>query len=249
MFFSSWFRGNKSKSQKGGQGPGGVPDRHSPHAGESARHASARTMEPARDRKEMAEAAAAATARKSERLARREQLYGVVRNCMVRSGVLNSGYKFKVLSLDPKGRQFLVMIDLQHSYAKDVGRLAEMEALMVERAKAHFEMVVTAVYWRLSDHPELKKAGDNRTSSPVAAQAERTDHAEPPVDPDALHDEELIAFHRALNLGLDSPMEAAQAAADTQRQKAQMAGYADTEISDRDVPIGALGATQYGEIR
>jgi hypothetical protein len=122
--------------------------------------------------------------------------------------------------------------------------------LMVERAKAHFEMVVTAVYWRLSDHPELKKAGDSPISHPGVAQAERTDPAEePPVDPDALHDEELIAFHRALNLGLDSPMEAAQVVTDAQRQKAQMAGYADTEISDRDVPTGALGATQYGEIR
>ena len=50
--------------------------------------------------------------RKHERMARRELLYAVVREAMVRAGVLSSSYKFKVLSLDPRGRQFLVMVDL-----------------------------------------------------------------------------------------------------------------------------------------
>src|SRR3954462_13352284 len=36
--------------------------------------------------------------RKGERIARRERLYGVVRECMVNAGVLSSSYKFKVLS-------------------------------------------------------------------------------------------------------------------------------------------------------
>ena len=50
--------------------------------------------------------------RKQERLERRELLYAVVREAMVRAGVLSSSYKFKVLSLDQRGRQFLVMVDL-----------------------------------------------------------------------------------------------------------------------------------------
>ena len=41
--------------------------------------------------------------RKHERMARREMLYGIVRESMVRAGVLSSSYKFKVLSLDPRG--------------------------------------------------------------------------------------------------------------------------------------------------
>src|SRR5687767_10939492 len=49
--------------------------------------------------------------RKSERMARRELLYTVVRESMTKAGVLSSGYKFKVLSLDARGRQFLVMVD------------------------------------------------------------------------------------------------------------------------------------------
>ena len=43
--------------------------------------------------------------RKQERLERRELLYAVVREAMVRASVLSSTYKFKVLSLDPRGRQ------------------------------------------------------------------------------------------------------------------------------------------------
>ena len=50
--------------------------------------------------------------RKQERMERRELLYAVVRDAMVRAGVLSSSYKFKVLSLDTHGRQFLVMVDL-----------------------------------------------------------------------------------------------------------------------------------------
>ena len=52
-------------------------------------------------------------------MARRELLYAVVREAMVRAGVLSSSYKFKVLSLDPRGRQFLVMVDLAHGAGSD----------------------------------------------------------------------------------------------------------------------------------
>src|SRR4051812_16464275 len=38
--------------------------------------------------------------RRGERMARREYLYVIVRECMNRAGVLSSTYKFKVLSLD-----------------------------------------------------------------------------------------------------------------------------------------------------
>ena len=60
-------------------------------------------------------------------MARRELLYGVVREAMVRAGVLSSSYKFKVLSLDARGRQFLVMVDLSHGAGGETGRLAEIE--------------------------------------------------------------------------------------------------------------------------
>ena len=43
--------------------------------------------------------------RKAHRHARREKLYVAIRESMTRGGVLASSYKFKVLSLDQRGRQ------------------------------------------------------------------------------------------------------------------------------------------------
>jgi hypothetical protein len=72
--------------------------------------------------------------RKQERLARRELLYAVVREAMVRAGVLSSSYKFKVLSLDPRGSTFLVMVDLSRGSGSDTNRLAEIEAMIAQSA-------------------------------------------------------------------------------------------------------------------
>src|ERR1700712_2282724 len=89
------------------------------------------------------------SSRKNERMARRELLYAVVRQAMMRAGVLSSGYKFKVLSLDPKGHQFLVMIDLGRTYSREAARLADIEATIAQAAKAHHEILVDGVYWRM----------------------------------------------------------------------------------------------------
>ena len=90
--------------------------------------------------------------RKGERMARRELLYAVVRDAMTRAGVLSSGYKFKVLSLDARGRQFLVMVDLARNHGGETTRLAEIEALIAQGAKARYDILVSAVYWRLNEH-------------------------------------------------------------------------------------------------
>ena len=92
----------------------------------------------------------ASASRKTERIERREQLYGVVRDAMTRAGILSSGFKFKVLSLDPRGRQYLIMMDLTDQSAGDADRLAEIEALIAQLAKTRHDIVVTAVYWRVN---------------------------------------------------------------------------------------------------
>ncbi|TWO71152.1 hypothetical protein FN976_12645 [Caenimonas sedimenti] len=102
--------------------------------------------------------------RKNERMARRELLYGVVREAMVRAGVLSSSYKFKVLSLDARGRQFLVMIDLSRGAGGETGRLAEIEALIAQGAKSRYDILVTAVYWRSNEHVAV---GDPASRSPI----------------------------------------------------------------------------------
>lgn len=90
--------------------------------------------------------------RKNERMERRELLYTVVRDSMVRAGVLSASYKFKVLSLDQRGRQFLVMMDLAREYGGETVRLSEIEALIAQTAKTRHDILVTAVYWRINDH-------------------------------------------------------------------------------------------------
>ncbi len=97
---------------------------------------------------------APAGAWRNERMERRELLYAVVRNAMIRAGVLSAHYKFKVLSLDPRGHQFLVMIDLAPEYGGQVeslGRLGTVETLITDTARSRHDVLVTAVYWRIKD--------------------------------------------------------------------------------------------------
>ena len=109
--------------------------------------------------------------RKNERMERRELLYTVVRGAMVRAGVLSASYKFKVLSLDQRGRQFLVMMDLAREYGGETARLSESEALIAQTAKTRYDILVTAVYWRINDHVAvgLPQKGITPTTVPSAA--------------------------------------------------------------------------------
>ncbi len=96
---------------------------------------------------------------RTERTERRERLYAVVREAMVRAGVLSAGYKFKVLSLDQRGHQFMVMVDLAREYGGETVRLSAIEALIVQTAQARFDIGVTAVYWRISDRVGIAAGG------------------------------------------------------------------------------------------
>ncbi len=166
--------------------------------------------------------------RKSERMERRELLYTVVRDAMVRAGVLSASYKFKVLSLDQRGRQFLVMMDLAREFGGETVRLSEIEALVAQTAKARYDIQVTAVYWRINDHvaagiPQKAIAPQGASLSagasaapmapamPVRAPAARpVAHTAPPVPParpaaapaqrfDPIEADEVAAFKRALS--------------------------------------------------
>jgi hypothetical protein len=119
--------------------------------------------------------------RKGERMAQRELLYAVVRDAMVRAGVLSSGYKFKVLSLDSRGSQFMVMVDLAADQAGSASQMAEIEASIAQSAKSRYEIVVTAVYWRRNEHVAI---GDPRraTRREVASQPAALDSGPAPLE-------------------------------------------------------------------
>jgi hypothetical protein len=170
--------------------------------------------------------------RKSERMAQRELLYAVVRDAMVRAGVLSSAYKFKVLSLDSRGRQFMVMVDLAADQPGSAAQLAEMEASIAQSAKSRYQIVVTAVYWRRNEHvaigdprrsgrksqpatldsgPAPLESGPARGEPPAAAAAPHAEsNGKPTFDP--ILPAEVEAFRRALSAG---PASAAAAAAMT----------------------------------
>jgi hypothetical protein len=173
--------------------------------------------------------------RKSERMARRELLYAVVRESMMRAGVLSASYKFKVLSLDARGRQFLVMVDLARDNGGETARLAEIEALIAQAAKSRHDILVTAVYWRSNEHVAigdpgvaLQRGTDSRPvpldPEPDALASRPTPLDSGPVPPapsapprtlsryEPIQADEVAAFKRALAAGVSNPAAAAAAA-------------------------------------
>ena len=173
--------------------------------------------------------------RKGERMARRELLYTVVRDAMTRAGVLSAGYKFKVLSLDARGRQFLVMIDLARNHGGETARLAEIEALIAQGAKARYDILVSAVYWRMNEHVavgEPKAQVQQRPGRPpvptdsqpagIDSQPAALESAPAPLEAapgqakasryDPIQADEVAAFKRALADGVANPAAAAAAA-------------------------------------
>ncbi|QXL83770.1 hypothetical protein [Comamonas sp. NLF-1-9] len=210
-----------------------------------------------------------------ERTQRREHLYLAVRDAMVRSAVLSSGYKFKVLSLDAEGRQFLVMIDIAPGYGADTARQGQMEELLVRTAKTRFHVEVSAVYWRLNpaltgpDRPLVVTPAVAMAPEPAPAAAQAAAAAvatpapaplAPPAAEPASEDEadfepiapdEVEAFKQALRKAAPAPAPVAPPRVQAGRREGSAAadGFVDTLIVDEEERASRLGATQYGELR
>jgi hypothetical protein len=201
---------------------------------------------------------------------RREWLYSVVREAMLHAGVLTASYKFKVLALDERGRQFLVMVDLAPQLGGDTGQLSKIETQIVQTAKTRYDLVITSVYWRTNEHvavglPPRPSSGlspvfaaeaasqaaglrrDGLTSAPAPlAQAGRFE---------PIQDDEVAAFKQALASAAQKPRVAAETRAATVRVAApsvpdssDSSGYEDTEMQNPRSRSSALSATQYGEL-
>ncbi|MBP7607445.1 MAG: hypothetical protein KA752_10465, partial [Giesbergeria sp.] len=67
------------------------------------------------------------------------------------AGVLSASYKFKVLALDQRGHQFLVMMDLAREHGSESARLSSIENVITQGARTRHAIAVTAVYWRIND--------------------------------------------------------------------------------------------------
>ncbi len=179
--------------------------------------------------------------RKNERLERRELLYGVVRNAMTRAGVLTASYKFKVLSLDSRGRQYLIMMDLARKDTGATDRLSEIESLIAQNAKTRHDILVTAVYWRVN---EQVTAGLSRPVAVPVAPATVVAPAAPTYEP--LHEDEVAAFKKAITaaqspLPLSAPGEIIRSG----RRNPAPETVEDFDVDRRASP---LSGTQYGEL-
>ncbi len=125
--------------------------------------------------------------RKQDRLNRREALFGVVRETMLRAGILSSAYKFKVLSIDQHGRHFLVLLDLSLELAESetAQRQLEIEQMITTAASVRCQATVQAVYWRyFEDEIQPPVSKPRAATEPEAAAApEPLPAAAPPAVP------------------------------------------------------------------
>lgn len=182
--------------------------------------------------------------RKSERLERRELLYTVVRESMTRAGLLSTSYKFKVLSLDSRGRQYLIMMDMARQNVGDTARLADMESHIAKIAKTRHDILVTAVYWRVNEHVTAGLARSTPMPAPRPAAGAPAAPVAPRFEP--LHADEVAAFKQALaSIPTPAALSAPGEIVRSGRRNPAPPSFQDTELDDRQSP---LSGTQYGDL-
>ena len=272
MSFLNWFSG---KSGSGVEAQTAQPlhsDRSGPSR-ERARSASDSREKPPVPAPQKSESVAPVgrSSQKSHRHAKRELLYAAVREAMIRAGVLSASYKFKVLSLDPRGEQFMVMMDVSQDFSGQAERLAEIEVMIAQGAKSRYNIRVTAVYWRMNEMVSVGRAssGAHAISRPaplvahpvqaadgaLAAQAAALPAAAAALKPaparyEPIQADEVAAFKQALAAasaqGSGSPD--AHAPRSGPRSYTLLTGFEDTEMPDAPALVPALSATQYGDL-
>jgi hypothetical protein len=197
--------------------------------------------------------------RRVKRHARREQLYVAIRESMIRAGVLSSSYKFKVLSLDHRGDQFLVMMDVAPGLGDQADKLTEIETLMINTAKSLFSIYVTAVYWRTDNRPAAASAVNfgasqlaDRDVHPQAQHSAASAAKKPGAQRyDPIHDDEMLAFKQALAVASANKPATPDGTGKSRsglRSFTLITGFEDTELSESSASP-ALSTTQYGELR
>ncbi len=197
---------------------------------------------------------------KQQRQERREQLYGVVRAAMLRSEVLAANYKFKVLSLDVRGCQFLVMVDMVNDRLEAPQRLAAIESLIATEAAQRHQLLVKAVYWRTNQPPLVAAQLANTQPAAAVAVAAAAVHAgaaapfgSAPVAPpssgfEPIAQEEVLAFKKAIaatSARVDTGT-TGEVVSTGPRHQANPTGFEDTQVIEHDDTASPLSGTQFG---
>jgi len=182
--------------------------------------------------------------RKGRRILRREQLFSVVRESLIRAGVLSTSYEFKVLTLDANGDCFLVLVDLAlPAEGMPDEYLLEIERWIQQSAKARHGMLVRSVYWRRrATHDQVGVAlraavsaqtrRDAEVFNPTAIPKPNIDSSHAPMQ--ALGDDEVAAFRDVL--------QSAAKPADPSADDAKL------PVPESHSDFAALSETQHGKL-
>ncbi len=202
---------------------------------------------------------------KTQRQERRDRLYAVVREAMLRSEVLASRYKFKVLSLDTHGREFLVMVDLLDAKAVSPSRFSVIEQLIISHADQQHGMCVKSVYWRLNEAlvavrpvpasqvsappvpTPLVHAAAPVVSPPLSRPSSMPTHA-PVFEP--IDQAEVLAFKKAIGAAPSADADVfGQVRTSGPRRHHAATGYEDTQLLEQpDEAASPLSRTQFGDL-
>ena len=200
--------------------------------------------------------------RRGRRILRREQLFSVVRESLIRAGVLSTSYEFKVLTLDANGDTFLVLVDLAlPALSMPDEYLLEIERWIQQSGRTRHEMDVRSVYWRRKAVPDqvgmaLKAAVAAQTRreavpmtpgavpattprpKPVVSDTAIPRPAMPHADGPAqrVDDDEVAAFRQALQAKPPAPY----------RTPAE--AQAEMPVPESHSDFAALSETQYGKL-
>ncbi|SFU71625.1 hypothetical protein SAMN05216350_104131 [Polaromonas sp. YR568] len=249
MSFLNWFSGKSSQSPKFAANEG------QRRAGATGRDRSSPASVPSRL---PTEGATPAETGKLKRHARREQLYVAIREAMTRAGVLSASYKFKVLSLDQRGNEFIVMMDLAKAFNGQPEQLGEIETLIVQNARARFEITVPAVYWRMDEMIAVSKPAPLSAHDAAQPASQGNAAAPAPAKPPApryepIQADEVAAFKQALlAASAEGPAVAPEKGVKvtsgprSPRSYTLLTGFEDTEMPESNSP--ALSSTQYGDL-
>lgn len=196
--------------------------------------------------------------RRGRRLLRREQLFSVVRESMIRGGVLSASYEFKVLALDSNGDSFLVLIDLAlPAQTMPDEYLLEIERWIQIAAQSRHSMKVRSVYWRRKVEEDAqgvalraavaaqqKRHVAGKEESPTAIPAPQKSTGRKQLQPVAR--DEVDAFRKALDGSKELPGRLDPRQRHSERMSTQDVRH-EHEPESVDA-FDALSETQYGKL-
>ncbi len=196
--------------------------------------------------------------RRGRRILRREQLFSVVRESLIRAGVLSTSYEFKVLTLDATGDSFLVLVDLAlPASAMPDEYLLEIERWVQQSAKTRHEMDIRSVYWRRkAAHDQVGmalksavSAQTRREAAPAPASPPSKPMPMPGISPTAIPRPEITVSHEpAQVVGADEVEAFRRALRSVTTPPYRAPGEAPLPAPESHSDFAALSETQHGKL-